>query len=259
MRTAPHILTVVLFSAAFPIALIAQSAPPPAAPTSAAPAAAADLPDAPVNASPVLQPTGPTAVLDTSMGRITCKLFATEAPEAVANFVGLAEGSKDWTDPVTHAKMHRKPLYNGTTFHRVIPEFMVQGGDPLATGEGDPGYSFNDEFNANLNFDVAGRLAMANSGPNTNGSQFFITEAPVDELNQKYSLFGQCYDAGVAVIKAIARVPRDAQDKPLDPVTLTKVTIVRDGQPMPPAPVLPTPAPASAGPAAPAAIPAPQP
>jgi peptidyl-prolyl cis-trans isomerase A (cyclophilin A) len=247
MKTASLIFRSVFLSVLLPVGLIAQqSAPPPAAPP-----AGADLPDAPVSVSPVLHPTGPTAVLDTSMGRITCKLFAKEAPAAVANFVGLAEGTKDWTDPVTHAKMHRKPFYNGTTFHRVIPEFMVQGGDPLATGEGDPGYSFADEFDPNLNFDVAGRLAMANSGPNTNGSQFFITEAPVDELNQKYSLFGQCDDASVAVVKAIARVPRDAQDKPVTAVTLTKVTIVRDGQAMTPAPALPAPAPA--------AVPAPQP
>ncbi|HEY0797310.1 MAG TPA: peptidylprolyl isomerase [Acidisarcina sp.] len=232
MKIASHILSLVFLSAAFPVALSAQQSAPPAA----APATTADLPDAPVSVSPVLQPTGPTAVLDTSMGRITCKLFAKEAPEAVANFVGLAEGTKDWTDPVSHAKMHRKPLYNGTTFHRVIPEFMIQGGDPLATGEGDPGYSFADEFNPNLNFDVPGRMAMANSGPNTNGSQFFITEAAVAELNQKYTLFGQCDDAGIAVVKAIARVPRDTQDKPLSPVTLTRVTIVRDGQPIPPAP-----------------------
>jgi len=182
------------------------------------------------------QPTGPTAVLDTSMGRITCKLFSKEAPETVANFVGLAQGTKDWTDPVTHEKMHNKPLYDGTQFHRVIPEFMIQGGDPTATGMGDPGYMFQDEFDPNLNFDVPGRLAMANSGPNTNGSQFFITEVPTEHLNQKHTIFGQCDDSSVLVVKSIARVERDGNDKPVDPVILKKVTIVPEGQAVPPVP-----------------------
>jgi len=131
---------------------------------------------------------------------------------------------------------HRKPLYNHTTFHRVIPEFMVQGGDPVGTGTGDPGYAFDDEVDPNLTFDRPGRLAMANSGPNTNGSQFFITEQGYDTLNGHYTLFGQCDDASVDVVKAIARVPRDSDDKPLTPVTLDKVTIIREGQPLPPAP-----------------------
>jgi peptidyl-prolyl cis-trans isomerase A (cyclophilin A) len=170
------------------------------------------------------------------MGRITCRLYDKEAPVTVANFIGLATGTKDWTDPATHQKMRHKPLYNGTTFHRVIPGFMIQGGDPTATGMGDPGYAFKDEFNPNLNFDVPGRLAMANSGPDTNGSQFFITEAPYDSLDQKYNLFGQCDDSGVEVVKSIARVQRDANDKPLTPVTLDKVTIVPEGKPLPPAP-----------------------
>ncbi len=211
-----------------------QSTPPP---TSAPPS---DLPDTPAaQVAPKIEPTGPTAVFDTSMGRITCKLFQTEAPVAVANFIGLAEGTKDWTDPVTKEKMHGKSLYDGTTFHRVIPEFMIQGGDPTGTGTGDPGYLFADEFNPNLNFDVPGRLAMANSGPNTNGSQFFITEAPAESLDQHYTIFGQCDDPGISVVKSIARVQRDANDKPLEPVTLNKLTIVREGQPMPPAPAAP--------------------
>jgi peptidyl-prolyl cis-trans isomerase A (cyclophilin A) len=116
---------------------------------------------------------------------------------------------------------------------------MIQGGDPTGTGMGDPGYSFNDEFDPNLNFDKPGRLAMANSGPNTDGSQFFVTEQAVDSLNQHYSLFGQCDDSSVDVVKAIARVQRDANDKPLTPVVLKKVTIVREGQPLPPLPVAP--------------------
>ncbi|AXC15263.1 Peptidyl-prolyl cis-trans isomerase [Acidisarcina polymorpha] len=210
-----------------------QSAPPPAAP--------APLPDAPSSNAPVvLQPTGPTAVFDTSMGRMTCKLFDKEAPETVANFIGLAEGKKDWTDPATHKKMHNKPLYNGTVFHRVIPDFMIQGGDPTATGMGDPGYMFKDEFNPNLNFDVPGRLAMANSGPDTNGSQFFITEVPTEHLNQKHTIFGQCDDSSVAVVRSIARVERDGNDKPNTDVVLTKVTIVADGKPLPPLPAAST-------------------
>ncbi len=168
------------------------------------------------------------------MGQLTCKLFAKEAPETVANFIGLAEGTKDWTDPKTKQKMHGKPLYNGTTFHRVIPEFMIQGGDPIGDGTGDPGYFFKDEFDADLNFDVPGRLAMANSGPNTNGSQFFITEVPTEYLNQKHTIFGQCDEHSVLMVQSIARVQRDGNDKPVDPVILKKVIIVREGQPMPP-------------------------
>jgi peptidyl-prolyl cis-trans isomerase A (cyclophilin A) len=230
-----------LFAATFALAQQSTPATPATPPTA--------LPDSPTQQAPArLEPTGPTAVLDTSMGRISCKLFDKEAPVAVANFIGLAEGTKDWTDPATKRKVHGKPYYNGTTFHRVIPEFMIQGGDPTGTGMGDPGYYFNDEFNPNLNFDIPGRLAMANSGPNTNGSQFFITEGPNEHLDQHYTLFGQCDDPGIAVVKSIARVERDGNDKPLQPVTLNKVTIVRDGQPMP---ALPTPAAASPAPAQP--------
>jgi peptidyl-prolyl cis-trans isomerase A (cyclophilin A) len=170
------------------------------------------------------------------MGRITCKLFDKQAPKTVANFIGLAEGTKDWTDPATHQKMHNKRFYDGTAFHRVIPEFMIQGGDPTGTGTGDPGYMFEDELDPDLNFDVPGRLAMANSGPNTNGSQFFITEVPTEWLNQKHTIFGQCDDSGILVVKSIARVARDDNDKPMEPVTLKKVTIVPAGQPVPPAP-----------------------
>jgi peptidyl-prolyl cis-trans isomerase A (cyclophilin A) len=215
-----------------------QSTPQPAAPAAqSAPAASQDLPDAPT-ATPaaMITPNGPFVVMDTSMGRITCQFFQKQAPMAVANFIGLAEGTKDWTDPTTKKVMHHKPLYDGTTFHRVIPEFMVQGGDPLGNGTGDPGYSFNDEFDPNLNFDQPGRLAMANSGPNTNGSQFFITEQAYDSLNQHYTLFGQCDDSSVLVVKTIARVARDSDDKPLTPVVLKKVTIVPEGKPLPPLP-----------------------
>jgi peptidyl-prolyl cis-trans isomerase A (cyclophilin A) len=205
-----------------------QSTTPPAQPADA-------LPDAPqATAAAMIHPNGPTVVMETSMGRITCQFYQKQAPKAVANFIGLAEGTIDWTDPDTKKKMHHKPLYDGTTFHRVIPEFMIQGGDPKGTGEGDPGYAFDDEFDPNLNFDAPGKLAMANSGPNTNGSQFFITEQAYDSLNQHYTLFGQCDQPSVVVVQTIARVQRDSNDKPLTPVTLKKVTIVREGQSLPP-------------------------
>lgn len=204
----------------------------------------ADLPDGPAPTQAALTaPNGPTVVMDTSMGRITCQFFQKQAPVAVANFIGLANGTKEWKDPTTGKMMRGKRYYDGTTFHRVIPEFMIQGGDPTGTGTGDPGYSFNDEFDPNLNFDVPGRLAMANSGPNTNGSQFFITEVAFPSGNHTYTIFGQCDEPSVNVVKTIARVQRDANDKPLTPVYLEKVTIVQEGQPVPPPP---TPGPSAA-------------
>jgi peptidyl-prolyl cis-trans isomerase A (cyclophilin A) len=212
---------------------LAQTAPA----TKPAAQPAEELPDAPTaTVAAMTHPNGPTVVMDTSMGRITCQFFEKQAPKAVANFIALAEGTKDWTDPATKKVQHHKPYYDETIFHRVIPEFMVQGGDPTGTGMGDPGYAFNDEFDPNLNFDQPGRLAMANSGPNTNGSQFFITEQAYDSLSQHYTLFGQCDESSVLVVKTIARVERDDQDKPLTPVVLKKVTIVREGQALPPAP-----------------------
>lgn len=189
------------------------------------------------------------------MGRIVCKLFSAEAPNTVANFIGLAEGTKEWIDPVTKQKMQGKPFYDGTIFHRVIPGFMIQGGDPTGTGTGDPGYTFDDELNPDLNFDVPGRLAMANSGPNSNGSQFFITEEPEEHLNQKYTIFGQCDDPSLLIVESIARVDRDDNDKPIRAVVLNKVTIVREGQPMPPLPPPSSTPPAAGQPAAPAAPP----
>ncbi len=193
---------------------------------SSAPASQA-IPDAPqVTPEATTVPNGPFVVMDTSMGQITCQFYQKQAPKAVANFIGLAEGTKDWTDPATRKVEHHKRYYDGTIFHRVIPQFMIQGGDPTGTGMGDPGYKFDDEFDPGLNFDRPGRLAMANSGPNTNGSQFFITEQATDFLDQHYTLFGQCDDASVAVVKAIARVERDSNDKPLSPVLLKSVRIV---------------------------------
>jgi peptidyl-prolyl cis-trans isomerase A (cyclophilin A) len=226
-----------LFSTVF--AMAQQSTPTQTPPAQAPPAQTppAELPDSPISqVAPVIEPTGPTVVLDTSMGRMTCRLFDKEAPETVANFIGLANGSKVFTDPVTKQKMRGKPFFDGTTFHRVIPDFMIQGGDPTGTGTGDPGYMFADEFDPNLNFDVPGRMAMANSGPGTNGSQFFITEVPTPHLNQKHTIFGQCDESSMSVVSAIARVQRDPDDKPVQPVTLNKVTIVREGKPLPPPP-----------------------
>lgn len=220
-------LLVSVLGAAFAAPALAQQ--------SATPAAA--LPDAP-QATPaaLIHPNGPTLVMDTSKGRITCQFYERQAPKAVANFIGLAQGTKDWTDPESKKVQQHKPFYDGTTFHRVIPEFMIQGGDPMGTGMGDPGYQFEDEFDPNLNFDVPGRLAMANSGPNTNGSQFFITEKAYDSLNQHYTIFGQCDEASVLVVQTIARVERDSNDKPLTPVLLKKVTIVPEGQSVPSSP-----------------------
>lgn len=202
----------------------------------------APLPDAPSSAAhePMPpSPTGPTVLFDTSLGRLTCQLFDKEAPETVANFVGLATGTKVWTDPATQHKMVGKPLYNGTQFHRVIPGFMIQGGDPLADGRGDTGFYLPDEISPALRFDVPGRLAMANSGPDTNSSQFFLTVAPTPQLNGHYTLFGQCDAGSVSVATSIAGVPRDYRDKPTTPVLLNKVTILPAGVPVPAAPPTP--------------------
>jgi len=228
-----------VFAQAAPAATTPQSSSPPPAP-----AAAPDFPDAPstvAHAKAAPEPTGPTVVIDTTMGRMVCRLFDKIAPVASANFVGLAEGSKDWVDAKTQKKVHGQPFYNGVTFHRVIPQFMIQGGDRLGTGEGDAGYLFANETDPALNFDVAGRLAMANAGPGpggtgTNGSQFFITEVPYPDLNGGYTIFGQCDEHSVLVLASIARVDRDAQDKPKEAVIINKVTVVREGQPMPPLP-----------------------
>ena len=168
----------------------------------------------------------PKAIIHTTAGDLTCELFPKQAPKTVENFIGLATGTKDWTNPKTHKKEHGAPLYNGTIFHRVIPNFMIQGGDPEGTGEGGPGYSFEDEFSPDLNFDVPGRLAMANSGPNTNGSQLFITEVPTPHLNGHHTIFGQCTPESVELVKQIARKATDPRDnRPYDPVKITKIDI----------------------------------
>jgi peptidyl-prolyl cis-trans isomerase A (cyclophilin A) len=167
----------------------------------------------------------PTAVIDTTAGKLNCTLFPDVAPIGVANFIGLSNGTKDWTSPVTNQKKHGVPLYDGTIFHRVIPNFMIQGGDPTGKGTGDPGYTFKNETSAALKFDRPGRMAYANSGPDTNGSQFFITEVPYPSLNGSYTIFGQCDDASVTLVKQIARMGRDSNDLPYKPVKINHITI----------------------------------
>jgi peptidyl-prolyl cis-trans isomerase A (cyclophilin A) len=167
----------------------------------------------------------PTAVIETSMGNLTCVLFPKAAPLGVANFIGLARGTKDWKDPKTGNTMHGVPLYDNTIFHRVIPEFMIQGGDPAGTGSGDISIQFKNESWPDLRFDQPGRLAYANAGPDTNGSQFYITEVPTPFLDGKYTLFGQCDAASVELVKQIARQPRNAQDRPNTPIVIKHIRI----------------------------------
>lgn len=165
------------------------------------------------------------ATLRTSMGIIVVQLFAEKAPKTVDNFIGLAAGSREWTDPKTRQQVNR-PLYNGTIFHRVIPKFMIQGGDPLGNGTGGPGYRFADEFHPDLKHSKAGILSMANAGPNTNGSQFFITLAATPWLDNRHSVFGEVVK-GQDVVDAIASVPRDGRDRPIKDVVLRELVISR--------------------------------
>jgi peptidyl-prolyl cis-trans isomerase A (cyclophilin A) len=198
-------------------------------------------------------PSAQSAILHTTAGDMKCQLFPDKAPLAVANFVGLATGKKDWTNPSTGKLMHGKPLYDGVIFHRVIPEFMIQGGDPAGTGAGNPGYRFDDELLPDLLFDKPGRLAMANSGQNTNGSQFFITEKEVPFLNPcldeggcqrggrpiprgtGYTIFGQCDDATVELVKKIARMGctrgpcGGSNSTPVNPVKIVHIEIPGPG------------------------------
>ena len=165
------------------------------------------------------------ATFKTSMGNIVVLLNEDKAPKTVENFVGLATGTKEWTDPKTGQKVKR-PLYNGTIFHRVIPNFMIQGGDPQGTGRGGPGYRFPDEFSPDLRHSKPGILSMANAGPNTNGSQFFITTVPTPHLDNRHSVFGEVVQ-GLDVVVAIGNVPRGANDRPLKDVVLNEVVISR--------------------------------
>ena len=168
---------------------------------------------------------GTYAKFETSEGNFKVRLFDKEAPNTVANFTGLAEGTKEWKDPAKGQKK-KAPFYNGLIFHRVIEGFMIQGGDPLGTGTGGPGYKFADEFTAKLRHDRPGLLSMANSGPNTNGSQFFITLGPTPHLDNRHSVFGEVVE-GLDVVKRIGEVPTGAQDRPRTPVVINKVTIER--------------------------------
>jgi len=169
------------------------------------------------------------ATLKTNQGDIRAELYPDHAPKTVANFVELAEGSREWTDPRTGEKTTAK-LYDGTVFHRIIPNFMIQGGDPLGTGTGGPGYRFADEAHPELTFSQPYLLAMANAGPNTNGSQFFITVANTDWLNFKHTIFGKVADGdSVAVVDKIAAAATGAQDRPVEPIVIESVAIERTG------------------------------
>jgi peptidyl-prolyl cis-trans isomerase A (cyclophilin A) len=218
LQTAILILAVAGFAAAQSSSTAPKSSTAkPATKTAAKPAAT------PVAKQPI------QATFQTAAGDINCTLFPDKAPVTVDNFVGLATGKKDWKNPSTGAPMHNRPLYDGTIFHRVIPNFMIQGGDPLGNGTGGPGFSFKDEF-SDLQFDQPGRLAMANSGPGTNGSQFFITEVPTPHLNGKHTIFGQCDN--LELVKQIARTASDPRnDRPFTPVKITHVKIVDPNKP----------------------------
>jgi len=217
MRTLIYTLVLIISTSLLGAAQAASTpqlatTPPVRKPASSAPAAAAET----------------TAIIHTSAGDLHCTLFPKVAPIGVENFIGLASGAKDWTSPVSHAKKHGVPLYDGTIFHRVIPSFMIQGGDPAGNGTGDPGYKFKNETSPTLTFDHPGRLAYANSGPDTNGSQFFITEVPYPSLNGGYTIFGQCDEAAVELVKKIARMAADGE-RPLRPVKITHIEIPRAG------------------------------
>jgi len=171
------------------------------------------------------------ATFETSMGNMKAELYWEKAPVTVSNFVGLAKGTKAWTDPKTNM-LSNEPLYNGTIFHRVIPGFMIQGGDPLGTGTGGPGFTFKDEFNADLKHNAPGILSMANAGPNTNGSQFFITEGPTPHLDHRHSVFGKIVE-NLDLVSKIANVPRGANDKPLTDVVIKDILITKESAPKP--------------------------
>jgi peptidyl-prolyl cis-trans isomerase A (cyclophilin A) len=208
MRTVLHTLVLIISASLLGGAQAASTTPtvPPA--HKAAPAPAAES----------------TAIIHTTAGDLHCTLFPKVAPIGVANFIGLANGSKDWTTPVGHVKKHGVPLYDNTIFHRTIPAFMIQGGDPKGDGTGDPGYKFKNETSPEVTFDRPGRLAYANAGPDTNGSQFFITEVPYPSLNGGYTIFGQCDDAAVELVKQIARMATDGE-RPLRPIKITHIEI----------------------------------
>ena len=234
--------TRLLFAIFSPILLLAQA---PTTTTTKAPAPAAPKPAR----EPGLYATIMISQGATPMGRIVFKMYETESPITVKNFSDLAMGRKQWRDPKTGAMMS-KPLYNGLTFHRVLPGFMIQGGDPLGTGSGGTA-SIPDEFHPTLKFDVPGRVAMANAGAGTGSCQFFITEVPTPHLTGKHTIFGQVVE-GQELVDKIARVPRDGSDKPNVPIRMTSVIVKREPSAAPPVKKAVTPAkPAAAKPAAP--------
>jgi peptidyl-prolyl cis-trans isomerase A (cyclophilin A) len=165
------------------------------------------------------------AKIETTLGTFNCELYEKQAPITVANFVGLARGTRPWKDPKTGQWVEKKPFYDGLIFHRVIPGFMIQGGDPLGVGTGNPGYRFEDEFSPELKFDKPGLLAMANAGPGTNGSQFFITEGTPQHLTGRHTIFGLCEP--MSLVTKIAGVKRGPRDRPETDVVMKKVTITR--------------------------------
>ena len=171
------------------------------------------------------RPAGTYAIFETSLGNIVIRLLEKEAPKTVENFVGLAEGTKEFRNEKT-GKMEKRPFYDGLIFHRVIPDFMIQGGCPHGSGMGGPGYKFADEFHPSLKHAKPGKLSMANSGPNTNGSQFFITVAPTPWLDNRHTIFGEVVE-GQEVADKISKAPRDSSDRPRTLITLQKVKIER--------------------------------
>ena len=217
MRTLLYTLVLIVFASVFSAAQAASTTP------------AAATPPVHKAGSPVIPaPVEPSAIIHTTAGDLHCTLFPKVAPIGVENFIDLASGAKDWTSPVSHAKKHGVALYDGTIFHRVIPSFMIQGGDPAGTGAGDPGYAFKNETSPTVKFDRPGRLAYANAGPDTNGSQFFITEVPYPSLNGGYTIFGQCDEAAVELVKKIARMATDGE-RPLRPIKITHIEVHRAG------------------------------
>lgn len=209
------------------VAIVPAGQPLPAPAPPIADEANLTIPPLPPPATPAPEPDGPTATIDTTMGTITCRLFSREAPIGVANFTGLATGTKPYKDPISHAEVRGKHFYDGLSFRRVIPDFMIQNADKPHDPDGglDIGIRFANEVVPGLTFDRPGRLAYANAGPGTNSSEFFITEHAMHRLDGNYTIFGQCDDASVKVVEAIAHVPRDAHNKPLKPVVIRSVVI----------------------------------
>ena len=235
MRTVRTAQVVSAFIAALALVACEKQSPPAEAPKLPSPPAAPAAPTAPPQTETPLAAGGPWmskaqagkdlwATLKTSKGVIVVKLFSKDAPNTVASFVGLATGEKEWVDPRDNQRK-KTPLYDGTEFHRVIPHFMIQGGDPSGTGRGQPGFSFPDEFQSGRKFDKKGLLAMANRGPDTNGSQFFITTSTPGHLNGKHTIFGEVVSGQDIVRRVANEIPKGAGDRPKTDVRINKLTI----------------------------------